>query len=836
MLQRVVLICLLLCGIFLWFLRPAKAQFNPNRKTGVSRTARGISKYTAGRWGLLELKVTNRDSVAADPVSVSWLKDDINLEFGRQLTVPPRSTRTSWYPIYIPRNVTTSSRPDRIAVLDLQSNTRSSVNGVETIQRGDSFDRVDEFPLKLLRQQRCITFLSDRTRRQEEILQTLSALFRQRTTETFAPIHERFLPPTIEGYDVADVIIVAGTQLTEDSAALAAVMEWVLRGGTLWIMLDQISPAAAARITGDVFPIEAVDQVNLTDFAITSENRVIDIEPEIRELERPVEFVRVLTDRVLVTHRIDGWPAAFSRSVGQGQIVCTTLAIEGWHIPADWHVQETLTPQMKPYRDSPVMRQFLTTSIHTPREKPVPQAAQENWVNNQIGAEVPDRNLVLALLAGFFLLMTVGTVLLKRLGRIEQTGLGIFLLTTVTVGGLTTVGLIFGNEDDTVAEFQFISIEPGQPQAHVEGVAATYLNQPADGPLCVPNGGLYLPDRSGTGMGTWRRQQEDPPAWSFQNSRLPVGIRMTPFERSIRLSSDVSAEGTFNPEGFVGTLHTGPFGQLEDITIATHNHFTASTAADASGRFVIRPGNVLPPGEFFSGTLLNDTQQQRQRVLQRTLTLEGRQAWYPNRLMLLGWTEAVAGGIEFPVQRKNSTALVGIPIELRSPPPGSDVKIPSLFLRMKSIRSDNQAGFSSSYSNAKALWSRMLYTGTSTLRFQIPEPLLPLDITSVVYRLKLSAPLRRVRLTAGLSGKRMLVTQRDSMVGEFSFTLTDREALALDPKGGLQIELIIGDVTLASDEENIDEFGEQVIQRDQSWQVYWIQAEVTGRTSSQQQN
>ena len=174
MFQRVVPVCLIVCGLWTWLSTSAIAQFDPERTVRVNRTTRGISKYAAGRWGLLELRVTNRNSVAAAPVSVSWLKADINLEFGRQLTVPPRSTRTSWYPVYIPANVAISSRPDRIPVLDLQSNTRSVANGIETIKRGDSYDRVDEFPLKLLRQQQCITFLSDRTDRQEEILMTLS--------------------------------------------------------------------------------------------------------------------------------------------------------------------------------------------------------------------------------------------------------------------------------------------------------------------------------------------------------------------------------------------------------------------------------------------------------------------------------------------------------------------------------------------------------------------------------------------------------------------------------------------------------------------------------------
>lgn len=66
------------------------------------------------------------------------------------------------------------------------------------------------------------------------------------------------------------------------------------------------------------------------------------------------------------------------------------------------------------------------------------------------------------------------------------------------------------------------------------------------------------------------------------------------------------------------------------------------------------------------------------------------------------------------------------------------------------------------------------------------------------------------------------------MVGEFPYTITDRNALTLDEVGGLQVVVDIGDVNLQPDEDNLDEAGEEVIVRDESWQVHWVQMEVTG--------
>ena len=67
------------------------------------------------------------------------------------------------------------------------------------------------------------------------------------------------------------------------------------------------------------------------------------------------------------------------------------------------------------------------------------------------------------------------------------------------------------------------------------------------------------------------------------------------------------------------------------------------------------------------------------------------------------------------------------------------------------------------------------------------------------------------------------------MVGEFSFTLTDSETLALDEKGGLQIMLDVGEVTV--DQTEI----EGAAARDKSWKVHSMLMQIEATTISQEE-
>src|SRR6202008_3042465 len=89
----------------------------------------------------------------------------------------------------------------------------------------------------------------------------------------------------------------------------------------------------------------------LTSFRIETHSRGKEpVEPPLRQLERPVEFVRVqLPPQEPGRDTIDGWPVWFTRQVGRGKVVFSTLGPRGWYRP------RTRQDPASPYQNFPYL-------------------------------------------------------------------------------------------------------------------------------------------------------------------------------------------------------------------------------------------------------------------------------------------------------------------------------------------------------------------------------------------------------------------------------------------------------------------------------------------------
>ena len=87
-----------------------------------------------------------------------------------------------------------------------------------------------------------------------------------------------------------------------------------------------VATPVTARRPSVAVTVQVVDRVSLTQFAVLPE-------PPGEPHDRPVEFVRVLLPaRERVAHTIDGWPAWFTRRVGRGKVVFSTLGFAGLYL------------------------------------------------------------------------------------------------------------------------------------------------------------------------------------------------------------------------------------------------------------------------------------------------------------------------------------------------------------------------------------------------------------------------------------------------------------------------------------------------------------------------
>ena len=122
------------------------------------------------------------------------------------------------------------------------------------------------------------------------------------------------------------------TGLLTTPRRISALRHWLQQGGRLWICWIS-SNSMGAALLGEDAELTVVDRVPLTSVGIIRRLEGTSTTPA-QQFERPIDLVRVIPgpfDRVM--HTVNGWPASFTRRVGRGQILFTTLGARAWHKP-----------------------------------------------------------------------------------------------------------------------------------------------------------------------------------------------------------------------------------------------------------------------------------------------------------------------------------------------------------------------------------------------------------------------------------------------------------------------------------------------------------------------
>jgi hypothetical protein len=95
--------------------------------------------------------------------------------------------------------------------------------------------------------------------------------------------------------------------------------------------------------------------------------------------DNPIHMRRVIVDTDDIICEVDGWPAAFWKQVGQGEVLFTTLDARGWLSDA------TISPPLQS-----VARRFFVSKL----EPPVYVAEVSEVLDGEIGYQIPSRKSV----------------------------------------------------------------------------------------------------------------------------------------------------------------------------------------------------------------------------------------------------------------------------------------------------------------------------------------------------------------------------------------------------------------------------------------------------------
>jgi hypothetical protein len=823
----------LLAGLALVILAgaPATAQQGDTERLRLGDIVPGgVRDSATTSWGAYRAELTNfsdRDRVARVLVSYGGRPNE---QYGRDVWLPAHSVLKTWL------LVGPVAQPPEHGSLDVQAQVYDRSGGADpahlppgderrsggALLRGTIYrDRKDVNTAVLLDEdppaESPFGRLPEPPTRIEEALDLVRTFrsARRMASGLLTRIAPGGLPPTPQAFQGIDHFVVATSAVANDPVGLRALRRWLEQGGTVWVMLDLVDPEAVAPLLGDGYDFRLADRVSLS--TATFERHPPEPQPpgwRPPQYERPVEFARVLLprgERVLYT--VNGWPAWFSREVGRGKVVFTTLG------PRAWTQERTRNSPPSPYENFPLLPlstpplDALADEISpTPVGTPFNVETFRPLLAEEIGYSVVSRTTLAAVFAAF-VAGTLGLgLVLRRTRRPELLGWVAPAAALAATGAFLAIGEASRRAaPPTVAVVQLVDAAASHGEAPVHGLLAAYRPDSGSAEVGPRHGGFFDLDLTGVEDQPHRLILTDLDSWHWEDLGLPAGVRMAPFQYTAATGAPISAVARLGPDGLEGRLDTGPFRNPGDALLSTVNGRNMAVRLGPDGSFRSGGEDILPAGQFLAGAVLTDRQQRRQKIyrdlLQRTALLTA-----DNRNVLYAWADPIDMDFNLaPGAQTVGSALLTIPLRLERPAAGERVTVPGPLVPYRRVM-DSGLSKATLESDQHA---------DQHLRFQLPAAVLPFRVERARLVGKIDAPGRRVTV-AGLAGTELVeLHHADSPLDPIRVEIADERLLRLDDDGGLHLNL---DISAPLGGQQAGALGVN-----QKWTIEYLELEVVGR-------
>jgi hypothetical protein len=802
----------------------------------------GVRDSATEKWGLYEFDISNlTDTDRRARVLMSY-DHQPDVQYGRDLWVPAQSNVRSWMFVGpAPPQPFAGRRDLEFLLYDLTGGAERLIlpRGEERIRaRGVLYRKYEPSTAVLLDEvlpaPEPFGQLPQPEPDEDEIVRHVRT-FRaaSKLSEYVITEHPGPLPPMAEAFDGIDQFVVASGRIARDPAGLRALRQWLERGGRVWVMLDRVDVEAVAPLLGEALDFQVLDRVHLNDFKIVTQPLGGWAPPPIQEQqEKAVDFVRVLLPpHERIVHTIDGWPVWFTRSVGRGKVVFTTLGSRGWYKKRE---KNDPSPFVN-HPDLPVPLDPLSSiagELQRPSKDPFPEEAFGPVLTEEIGYAVVGRGTVAAVFAGFVAAAAGLAFVLRKSRRPELVG----WLGPAAALAAAAAFVVLGESSRraspaTVAAAQIVDAVSGADEAPVRGLYAVYRPDSGPADYGVGRGGLLEVDTTGVEGQTRRLFLTDVDAWHVENLTLPRGVRGATIEATAPTAAPLRAVGRFGPNGLEGTLTAESFLGLSDAVIkppiggSVRSVPIRNLAVRLSPEGAFRAGvaDILPLDRFLTGdAVLSDRQQRRQKVYRSLFDpstsekkgggpggapIAGLDDRGDGRNVLAVWAQPVDLHVDLvPNARQVGDALLLIPLQLERPAPGGIVTIPGPLIPYRRI-DETRVEHPNQSSNADM---------AQHLRFQLPAEVLPMTVERAELVVKISAPSRTVAIK-GLDGNAPIeLRQEKSPLDLVRLEVKDSRFLHLDEKGGLHF---------------IVEVRDKSVEDAPVWKIDYLELEVSGRTS-----
>jgi len=758
----------------------------------------GSGRYRSGKWGLVRTGVRNVTDQEVELYTKIWFHDDPDVQFTSPVWAPAGARMEIQQPVRIPRRKG-RGKSIRMSGQLVDRDAGSEKSKTDYLEGSGGFEARGGFWINCM-----LRDASDDAA--VEMVQTLRAS--QKLTERFSVVNRRNAPRVKLGWDAIDCLVVSQEAPQLERAQTEAIRQWVVGGGILWVMLDQVDPRFLESVLLDSWNGHLVERVSAARISLSGPETSVDL-----EFDNAVTLARVLAPDMQVMQEVNGWPATLIKPVGQGWLVITTLDPKAW-VSQEQNPKRPQWVRGKLQAVAPLkeLGDWFIAHRQSPRVIDRRYDAFEPLVRAQVGYEILGRGVVMALLIGFCVAMIVVGLLLGRKNRLEQlvwVGPGMAVVVALILIGL---GEMKGRAVPlTVAIGQHVQVAPGGRTAMVSGLAGIYSPQGGQGRLESSVAGQSWPKMDGQGgqlremyfhdLGRWQWRQHLKPGINLAARNL----RLIQFEAPVILNKTAVAVMTFDAQGVKAQIQPGPFDAMEDRILIGPSG-ALSLRELQPGNYEAGPDDVLDGpsglsldladmdlarrvGQYIDSNTLTDMQQAHQQVY-RSL-LDPPDVTYEPTVM--GWVAPMDIGISWPEgAQQRGSALVSIPLRIDRPKAKTRVTIPSPFMRFTWIPPDGENGVPSYHLNIERRgWVPVGRDGRVVVRFDPPTALLPLRLESAKVHLNMEALGRSVKLYYRTDSQApQMIAELKNPTGSKSlaFDLPDQPVLV---RGGLWLELLI---------------------------------------------
>jgi hypothetical protein len=753
-----------------------------------SLTIGGTRSTLTESWGTLQFTLHNPTSIDRDARVVVLYEGVPDVQYARDVWIPANSMITTWLPVGpAPQQSSRTGRDTQFLLYD-----RTGGRNELILPREEEKVRSRSFPYRPRETTTAVLIdlppptlgVPDGPPRKEDPLGDTLLLTRALpqgiVSDRVTVVPTGYLPPSAEAFDGTDTFILAGNRLVQNPAGLAALRHWLQQGGKLWVMLDIVDPAGLAPLLGEDADFTVVDRVPLTRVEFLRETGGASVGPA-RDFDRPVDLVRVVpgvSDRVL--HTVNGWPVTFTRRVGRGKVLFTTLGPRAWYRPRTSRDIRASTRSDLP-EPMPALEE-VGAELMTKSTRATEGVDLRPILTEDIGYTVIGRNTAAWLLGAFVLILLALGVVLRRSRRPEVVGWAAPAAAILILGIFVLLGERSRRSvPPTIAAVAEVDAVRGSGEASVTGLYAMY--QPSSGPAVIAShaGASLNLDSEGLAGQKQLRIQTDTDAWHWDDLSLPAGVRSGSFRATLK-APQIAAVSKFGPEGIEGHLSGKAFRNFEDAIVVTSTREPLGLRLKPEGTFAAGPESVLASGQYIASTVLSDRQQRRQEVY-RQLLGDKLAEHLAGRNLFVAWADL--DGLPFesePGTRVVGSSLLVVPLELERTAPDTAVSVPRAFVPYRRVL-DRGLGQATMESSA-AIDMR--------LRFQLPASVLPLTVEKATFLARLRCPSRTFSVD-GYAGEEVVPLVSVESPGEpVRLEITDRRVLQVDSQGALFLRVRIG--------------------------------------------